>query len=192
MQYRIDINGLRGVAVLLVLLFHAGVSFFSSGFIGVDVFFVISGFLMTGVIQTNLTNNNFSLSEFYKRRLWRLQPALLTMLLITFIIATIFYLPHDYSDFLKSTRRVLLVTANQYFGHETTGYAAPDANKMLLLHMWSLSIEWQWYIFFFYYIFLVCKVSNPKETELYTWHYFICFDTYFFLHFEKTSRRNIL
>ena len=163
MQYRIDINGLRGVAVLLVLLFHAGVSFFSSGFIGVDIFFVISGFLMTGVIQTNLTNNIFSLSEFYKRRLWRLQPALLTMLLITLVIATIFYLPHDYSDFLKSIRKVLLVTANQYFGHETTGYAAPDANKMLLLHMWSLSIEWQWYIFFSIVYFLCAKYLTQKK-----------------------------
>ncbi|HBP8874065.1 TPA: acyltransferase [Escherichia coli] len=166
MQYRIDINGLRGVAVLLVLLFHAGVSFFPSGFVGVDVFFVISGFLMTGVIQTNITNNSFSLCEFYKRRLWRLQPAMLSMLLLTFVIASVFYLPHDYSDFLKSARRVLLVTANQYFSHETTGYAAPDSDKMLLLHMWSLSIEWQWYIFFSLVYLLCAKYLTQKKQTL--------------------------
>ncbi|CAH6660724.1 acyltransferase family protein [Pseudocitrobacter vendiensis] len=148
MNYRADIVGLRGIAVLLVILFHAGVTLFPSGFVGVDVFFVISGFLISGVIQTAIVNNTFSFSQFYARRLWRLQPAMLTMLLLSLLVASIFYLPDDYADFLKSGRKVIQATANQYFAHETTGYAAPDADKMLLLHMWSLSIEWQWYLFF--------------------------------------------
>lgn len=148
MNYRADIVGLRGIAVLLVILFHAGVTLFPSGFVGVDVFFVISGFLISGVIQTAIVNKTFSFSQFYARRLWRLQPAMLTMLLFSLFVASVFYLPDDYTDFLKSGRKVIQAMANQYFAHETTGYAAPDADKMLLLHMWSLSIEWQWYLCF--------------------------------------------
>jgi Predicted acyltransferases len=163
MNYRADIGGLRGIAVLLVILFHAGVTFFPSGFIGVDVFFVISGFLISGVIQTSLQNNTFSFKGFYTRRLWRLQPAMLVMLLFTLIIASIFFLPDDYSDFLKSARRVLLATVNQYFAHTTTGYAAPDSDMMLLLHMWSLSIEWQWYLFFPLIFVLAIKFLKEKS-----------------------------
>ena len=162
MNYRADIVGLRGIAVLLVILFHAGVTLFPSGFVGVDVFFVISGFLITGVIQTAIVNNTFSFSQFYARRLWRLQPAMLTMLLFSLLVASVFYLPDDYSDFLKSSRKVIQATANQYFAHETTGYAAPDADKMLLLHMWSLSIEWQWYLFF-PLIYAVCVRFLKKQ-----------------------------
>lgn len=74
MKYRPDIDGLRAIAILLVLIYHGGLSLFPSGFIGVDVFFVISGFLITGIIHDSLNNNHFSFVDFYNRRLWRLQP----------------------------------------------------------------------------------------------------------------------
>lgn len=146
MRYRSDIDGLRAFAVLFVLLFHGGLTIFPSGFIGVDIFFVISGFLITSIISTSLKNQSFSLSDFYVRRLWRLQPALITVVIFTFILATIFYLPNDFIDYIRSAKYTTLFTSNQYFSRSTTGYAAPDTASLLLLHTWSLSIEWQWYL----------------------------------------------
>ncbi|PHI29479.1 acyltransferase family protein [Budvicia aquatica] len=146
LKYRSDIDGLRAVAVLFVLIFHGGLSFFPSGFIGVDIFFVISGFLITSIINKSIIDSSFSLSDFYIRRLWRLQPALLAVIIFTLVLATIFYLPKDFIDYAKSAKYTTLFTSNQYFERTTTGYAAPDTAYLLLLHTWSLSIEWQWYL----------------------------------------------
>lgn len=146
MRYRSDIDGLRAIAVLFVLIFHAGLTLFPSGFIGVDIFFVISGFLITSIITTALNNNKLSVTDFYVRRLWRLQPALIATILFSLIIATIFYLPEDFTHFLREAKYTTLFTSNQYFSRATTAYAAPDTAFLLLLHTWSLSIEWQWYL----------------------------------------------
>lgn len=146
MHYRSDIDGLRAIAVLLVLMFHGGIGLFPSGFIGVDIFFVISGYLITSIIRTSLENQSFSLSDFYVRRLWRLQPALITVMAFTLLLAVIFYLPTDFIDYVKSAKYTTLITSNQYFSRSTTAYAAPDTAYLLLLHTWSLSIEWQWYL----------------------------------------------
>lgn len=145
-KYRSDIDGLRAIAVSLVLIFHSGIILFPSGFIGVDIFFVISGFLITKIIKDSIKDQSFSLSSFYIRRLWRLQPALITVVILTLILATIFYLPADFIDYIKSAKYTTLFTSNQYFARSTTGYAAPDTAYLLLLHTWSLSIEWQWYL----------------------------------------------
>lgn len=134
MRYRSDIDGLRAIAVLLVLIFHGGLSAFPSGFIGVDIFFVISGFLITSIISTSLKKQSFSLSDFYVRRLWRLQPALITVVIFTLVLATIFYLPTDFIDYIKSAKFTTLFTSNKYFARSTTGYAAPDTANILLLH----------------------------------------------------------
>lgn len=166
MKYRSDIDGLRAVAVLLVLFFHAGFAVFPSGFIGVDIFFVISGFLISTIIKNSIEAGEFSFGQFYLRRMWRLLPAMLTMILFSLIIATVFYLPADYAPFLKSIKQTILVVSNRYFGDETTGYAAPDANSMLLLHTWSLSIEWQWYLIFPVICLLVSKKINAKKLKL--------------------------
>ncbi|WP_127960147.1 acyltransferase family protein [Serratia microhaemolytica] len=146
MGYRSDIDGLRAIAILLVLFFHAGFALFPSGFIGVDIFFVISGFLITSIIRSAIQQNKFSLSQFYLRRLWRLQPALLTVLLFTLLLALFFYLPSDLLDYIKSAKYSSLFHSNHYFARATTGYAAPNTAYLLLLHTWSLSIEWQWYL----------------------------------------------
>lgn len=146
MKYRADIDGLRAIAVLFVLMFHGGLSFFPSGFIGVDIFFVISGFLITSIITKSIKDHSFSLADFYVRRLWRLQPALIAVIIFTLVLAVIFYLPNDFIEYTKSARYTTLFTSNQYFERSTTGYAAPDAAYLLLLHTWSLSIEWQWYL----------------------------------------------
>lgn len=157
MKYRTDVDGLRGIAVLLVLFFHAGTGMFPSGFIGVDIFFVISGFLISTIVKESINSNAFSFSEFYLRRMWRLLPAMLVMMCFSLVIATIFYLPADYEPFLKSIKKTILFVSNRYFGDETTGYAAPDADSMLLLHTWSLSIEWQWYLIYPVTFFILSK-----------------------------------
>jgi peptidoglycan/LPS O-acetylase OafA/YrhL len=145
-KYRPDIDGLRAIAVLLVLIFHGGLSLFPSGFIGVDIFFVISGYLITSIITQSIDAGNFSFAKFYTRRLWRLQPAMIALLLATSVLAAIFYLPTDFMDFLRSAKYTTLITSNQFFERTTTGYAVPDTAQLLLLHTWSLSIEWQWYL----------------------------------------------
>ena len=144
--YRADIDGLRAIAVLLVLLFHGGLSLFPSGFIGVDIFFVISGYLTTSIIMNSLANGTFSFANFYTRRIWRLQPAIIALMIVTLAVTTLLYLPEDYVDFLKSEKYTSLIISNQYFSKATTGYATPDAATMPLLHTWSLAIEWQWYL----------------------------------------------
>ena len=161
MKYRNDIDGLRAIAVMLVIVFHAGLSVFPAGFIGVDVFFVISGFLIANIIKNGIEQKAFSFTQFYLRRVWRLLPAMVTMILFAFVLASIFYLPADYAPFLKSVKQTFLIVSNRYFGKETSAYAAPDADSMLLLHTWSLSVEWQWYLIFpLAYYLLQKKVSN--------------------------------
>lgn len=145
-SYHADIDGLRGVAVLLVLIYHGGLSLFPSGFIGVDIFFVISGYLTTTIILNAASRGEFSLKQFYVRRLWRLQPAILTLLIVTLGVASLLYLPKDFVDFLKSEKYTSLLLSNQFFSKATDGYATPEAATLPLLHTWSLAVEWQWYI----------------------------------------------
>lgn len=145
-EYRADIDGLRAIAVLLVLIFHGGLALFPSGYIGVDIFFVISGYLTTSIIMTSLAKGTFSFTGFYTRRIWRLQPAIIALLIVTLLITTLLYLPSDYVDFLKSEKYTSLLISNQYFSKVTSGYATPDAASLPLLHTWSLAIEWQWYL----------------------------------------------
>lgn len=146
MKYRADIDGLRAVAIILVLIYHGGLSWFPAGFVGVDVFFVISGFLITTIIHHSLTNEHFSFIEFYNRRLWRLQPAFVCCLLVTVLLTVLFFLPDDLIQYGKSARKTSLFLSNVYFKKTTTGYFSPDVYQLPLLHMWSLSIEWQCYL----------------------------------------------
>lgn len=168
MRYRSDIDGLRAIAVLLVLMFHGGLTIFPSGFIGVDIFFVISGFLITSIIHNKLINNNFSLPDFYISRLWRLQPALILILILTLIVAAIFYLPADFINYLKSAQYTTSFISNQYFERITTSYASPDSAFFLLLHTWSLSIEWQWYLILPAIIYFLHRFISQKNISIAT------------------------
>lgn len=156
-RYRSDIDGLRAIAVLLVMVFHAGIMYFPAGFIGVDIFFVISGFLISSIIASEIGNNRFSVVDFYIRRMRRLQPALIVVIFITLLLAIVFYLPEDFIAFVKSAKYTTLFTSNQYFAKSTTAYAASDTAWLLLLHTWSLSIEWQWYLFLPVGLILGCR-----------------------------------
>ncbi|HAT8183338.1 TPA: acyltransferase family protein [Legionella pneumophila] len=146
MNYRPDIDGLRAIAILLVLIYHGGLSLFPSGFIGVDIFFVISGFLITSIIHESLNKNDFSFFDFYNRRLWRLQPVFVVLILVTTLLCLWFYLPDDLIEFSRSARKTSLFISNLFFNKTTTGYFSPDTHQLPLLHTWSLSIEWQCYL----------------------------------------------
>ncbi len=163
MNYLPYIDGLRAVAILLVLFFHAGIKFFPSGFIGVDIFFVISGFLITGIISSSLENNKFSFTHFYTRRLWRLQPVFICLLIVSTLIAFIYCVPDDLIQYSKSLRKSALYISNNFFGRVTTGYFAPDSKQLPLLHTWSLSIEWQCYLILPLLLFLLHRYFKKEQ-----------------------------
>lgn len=163
MKYRADIDGLRAIAIMFVLFFHAGFKLFPSGFIGVDIFFVISGFLITSIIFNSLENNHFSFIDFYNRRLWRLQPIFICLLVSTLLLTLIFYLPEDLIQYSKSARKTSLFLANTFFERATKGYFSPNANQLPLLHSWSLSIEWQCYLILPVMLYGFYRAVNKKH-----------------------------
>ncbi|EGT5746613.1 acyltransferase, partial [Cronobacter dublinensis subsp. dublinensis] len=166
---------MRAVAVVLVIIFHAGISLFPSGFIGVDIFFTISGYLITGKVIRDIVAKKFSLPKFISGRLWRLQPALITTLLATIVIASYCYIPADYQIFTKSAKYTSLFLSNQFFDKQSATYASPDADSFLLIHTWSLAIEWQWYFFFALLaaaVMLLTRKTDPGKTAktvLWSW-----------------------
>lgn len=150
--YRADVDGLRAVAVIAVILFHAEVVLgpvgFRGGFLGVDVFFVISGFLITSLLRRELMQTGrVSISRFYDRRLRRIAPALISTCLFTVLAAQIILLPHELDRFNLSLLATLGFVANIFFWSET-GYFAAAADQQPLLHMWSLAVEEQYYVVF--------------------------------------------
>ncbi|MGZ2260296.1 acyltransferase family protein [Roseobacter sp. A03A-229] len=147
MKYRPEIDGLRSIAVLPVILFHGGLALFSGGFVGVDVFFVISGYLITTIIAGNLDEGRFSLLDFYSRRARRILPALVLVVACTIPFAWAWMLPTDFKDFGQSVSAVSLFSSNFLFWLESDYFAAA-AERKPLLHTWSLAVEEQYYIFF--------------------------------------------
>jgi peptidoglycan/LPS O-acetylase OafA/YrhL len=141
--YRPDIDGLRAVAVLSVLFFHAtGVS---GGYVGVDVFFVISGFLITGIVERGVRARRFRAADFYERRVRRLFPAFFLAIGSTLVVATIVLMPHDLADFGRSLAATIVFLSNFEFWRET-GYFDTQSALKPLLHTWSLAVEEQFYI----------------------------------------------
>lgn len=147
MQYRPEIDGLRALAVVPVILFHAGIQTFGGGFIGVDVFFVISGYLITSIILAELADGSFSFIRFYERRARRILPALFFMMALCLPFAWFLFLPHELKGFSQSLVAVTTYTSNIYFWI-TTGYFEIAAELRPLLHTWSLAVEEQYYLFF--------------------------------------------
>ncbi|WP_318010106.1 acyltransferase family protein [Francisella sp. XLW-1] len=148
MKYYKHIDGLRAVAVLSVVFFHLDITLVKSGFLGVDIFFVISGFLITSIIIRDLENKSFSLKNFYLRRMRRILPALITVLIFSTIFAWLILLPQDLKNYSKSLVSALGSFSNLYFFKTLSfGYFSTDATVIPLLHTWSLGIEEQFYIF---------------------------------------------
>lgn len=159
MKYRADIDGLRAVAVIAVVLFHAKVAGFAGGFVGVDVFFVISGFLITSLISTAQEEKRFSLLHFYDRRVRRIFPALIAVWVGCLVAGTVMLLPTDFATFGKSLVASAAFVSNVFF-FWTTDYFAGPAHEKPLLHTWSLSIEEQFYVVWpLLLVFVLARIS---------------------------------
>jgi len=156
-SYRKDIDGLRAVAVTLVIAYHAGWTLFRGGFVGVDVFFVISGYLIGSMIIDDVTAGRFSIIGFYERRVRRIFPALAVMLAAASAAAYFFLLPSELADYGRSVIAATLSYSNFLFA-QRLGYFMPAAANMPLLHTWSLAIEEQFYVFLPIFVLLVHRV----------------------------------
>ena len=161
MNYRREIDGLRAVAVLPVILFHAGFPLFGGGFVGVDVFFVISGFLITGIIVEEMRHGRFSLLNFYERRARRILPALFLVMAASLPAAWMLLSPKDLQDFAQSLVAIGLFASNFLFWQES-GYFDAEAELKPMLHTWSLAVEEQYYVIFPLMI-LVCWRLGPAR-----------------------------
>lgn len=162
LSYRPDIDGLRAIAVMLVVLNHVGLSVFSGGYIGVDVFFVISGYLITGIISRQMEKGSFRFSDFYMRRARRILPALYAVLLFVMVAGYYLYLPSDYSVLSESALSSIAFISNVFFWKNSGGYFSSTAEEMPLLHIWSLSVEEQFYFFWPLALILIIKVKSLK------------------------------
>ncbi len=145
MPYLPYIDGLRGIAVLAIFLFHLDVSVFQGGFIGVDLFFVISGYLITSIIVREMREGRFSFAEFYARRVRRIFPALFVMLFFASVGAVLFLGLLQFGDYFKAVRYAAAQASNFMFAREVD-YFAPDVSHSPLLHTWSLGVEEQFYL----------------------------------------------
>ena len=184
LNYRPDIDGLRAISVFAVIFYHANFlvldhELFQGGFIGVDIFFVISGFLITSLILNEIYNNNFSITDFYTRRIRRIIPVLFFVILSCIPIAYIFLLPSSLVDFFQSVLSTLIFSSNFYFHHTGLIYGGPDSSLKPLLHTWSLSVEEQFYV-----IFPLILILFRKFLKNYIFHFFIIF---FFIGFISTQ-----
>lgn len=163
-KYRPDIDGLRAVAVLGVVASHFQLPGLDGGFVGVDVFFVISGFLITGIIKTKIEDQSFTLAEFYSRRVRRILPALIFVLSVTMSAGWFFLLPGDYSDLAKSAIAASLGVGNLFF-FLNTGYFDQVAELQLLLHTWSLGVEEQFYLAWPVFLILCYRMITTNVSQ---------------------------
>ena len=161
LKYRPDVDGLRAVAVLLVLLFHADLGF-TGGFVGVDVFFVISGFLITGLILKKQRENRFELSQYWIRRIRRILPASMLMTGVTLIVGRFILMPPDYQNLGASALAQQLMVSNLYFW-QNTGYFDAPANLQPLMHTWSLAVEEQFYLIFPFLLYSMGRFSSRVQ-----------------------------
>jgi peptidoglycan/LPS O-acetylase OafA/YrhL len=160
LKYRADIDGLRAVAVIGVLLFHTGLSF-PGGFVGVDIFFVISGFLITSVILKAQQEDRFSMLEFLGRRIRRLMPAALAMTAVTMVFGFWLLIPKDYDAMAESAIAQMAIASNLYFANSLNYFSGP-AELMPLLHTWSLAVEEQFYLIFPLLLIFCRKLSRNR------------------------------
>ena len=164
-HYRADIDGLRAVAVLLVFAYHLGTARVRGGFIGVDVFFVISGYLIGSIILNEIAASRFSLLSFYERRVRRIFPALFVTLGVSAILAYRFFLPAEINEFAKSLLAATFSFSNVFFYHQA-GYFEGAAAMKPLLHTWSLAVEEQFYIFLPLFLLTLRRFTLAKRRIL--------------------------
>lgn len=161
MKYRSDIDGLRAIAVISVLLYHYQLGPITGGFVGVDVFFVISGFLITTILKNELSTNQFSITGFYVRRIRRILPALLFVIATSLFAGYLILMPGDYMSFAQQAAYASVGLSNFYFMNNT-GYFDQNADILPLLHTWSLAVEEQFYVFWPLGLLLCWKLPFNK------------------------------
>ncbi|MEA1064758.1 acyltransferase family protein [Erwinia sp. HR93] len=161
-KYRPDIDGLRAIAVMLVIFYHVGFKLVSGGFIGVDIFFVISGYLITSIIRSDFDRGVFSFSVFYARRIKRIVPALFVVILVTSITSFFILFPDDLSSFSKSVKYTSLSIGNLFFIKHGSDYFSQLMEQAPLLHTWSLAVEEQFYIIWPLLLFVSFKLLRAK------------------------------
>ncbi len=160
-QHRPEIDGLRALAVLPVVFFHAGFSGFSGGYVGVDVFFVISGFLITSIILRQQSTGSFSLAHFFERRVRRILPPLFAMIILVLPFALLWMMPAQLKNFAGSLAAVAVFASNIFFWR-TNGYFDVASEEKVLLHTWSLAVEEQFYLVFPLFALLVWRFSPRR------------------------------
>ena len=164
-NFRYDINGLRAFAVISVVIFHFNNSFLSGGFVGVDIFFVISGYLMTKIIYTKIDNGTFSIIDFYNSRAKRIIPALSAVCIMVLIAGYLFLSPKDYISLSLDALSSIFFLSNFWYAFNS-GYFDASSLENPLLHTWSLSVEWQFYILFPIAILLLYKSVGKNKSIL--------------------------
>jgi len=160
-RYRSDIDGLRAVAIVPIVLFHAGLKAISGGFVGVDVFFVISGFLITSIILRDMELQRFSIVEFYRRRILRIFPALFLMLVVVLLVGAVTMLPTEVRGLGESAAAAAGFISNIFF-YNDADYFAGSADLKPLLHTWSLGVEEQFYVFFPLILLAIRRLPGPS------------------------------
>lgn len=163
MKYRAEIDGLRAVAVVPVVLFHAGYETFSGGYVGVDVFFVISGFLITSILLAEFEQNKFSLRKFYERRARRILPALFTVMAVCLPVAWVLFSQAEMKQFARSVLATVTFSSNILFWKES-GYFDLESEVKPLLHTWSLAVEEQYYILFPLFLMVAWRFGKRVVT----------------------------
>jgi peptidoglycan/LPS O-acetylase OafA/YrhL len=159
MNYRPEIDGLRALAVLPVIFFHAGFGPFEGGYVGVDIFFVISGYLITSIIIAEKERGTFTLVGFYNRRARRILPALLFVICVSLPFAWVLLAATNMKEFAKSVRAISVFGSNFFFARDAAGYFTTAAELKPLLHTWSLAVEEQFYLVFPVFLLLVWRVG---------------------------------
>ena len=165
-KYRPDIDGLRAIAVVMVMLFHFWPKFLTGGFIGVDVFFVISGYLITSIINKDLKAGTFSFLNFYMRRMKRILPMLFCVIFVSAAVAYFIMLPHAYVIFSNTAVWASAYISNLYFIVYSLDYFNANTQFYPLLHTWTLAIEEQYYIFWPAIIWGLSRFINHKNLQL--------------------------
>lgn len=160
--YRPDIDGLRAIAVIAVVAFHAGIPAVSGGYVGVDIFFVISGYLITSVIFNDIDNGKFNIAKFYARRAKRILPALFAVLLFCYVLACVLLSASELKTFANDAFATIASSSNIFFWLKS-GYFAPNAELNPLLMTWSLGVEEQFYLFFPLLMILLSKFGKQKR-----------------------------